>query len=57
MDLDHKSDTEANEISAGFSQQMKEPISEPGASFQSHSVAIAKSMVLKSLSKPATKAA
>ena len=56
MDLDHNSDTEANAISTGFSQQM-EPINEPGPSFQSCSAAVAKSVASKSLSRPATKTA
>jgi hypothetical protein len=57
MDLDRNPDTEANAISTGFSQQMEEPINEPGPSFQPRSAAVAKSVASKSLSKPATKTA
>ena len=57
MDIDHNVDTTADTMSAGFSQQMEEPSTEPGPSFQAQSVVVSKTVALKSLNKPVVKAA
>jgi hypothetical protein len=56
MDLDHNLNEGAGTIFAGKVQQMRGPSAEPGPSFQSNSVAIAKAAALQSLNIPATKA-
>ena len=57
MELDHNSDGEASAMSTGFLQQMEEPSTAPGPSFQSHSAAVSKVVAAKSLYNPAAKVA
>jgi hypothetical protein len=57
MELDHNSDVEASSMSIGFLQQMAEPSTVPGPSFELHSAAVSKVVAVKSLYKPAAKVA
>ena len=56
MDLEHNLNDGAGTMFAEKVQQMRGPSAEPGPSFQSNSVAIAKAAALQSLNRPATKA-
>ena len=56
MDLDHNLNDGAGTMFAGKVQQMRGQSVEPGPSFKSNSVAIAKAAALQSLNRPVTKA-
>jgi hypothetical protein len=55
MDLDHNLHEGASTMFAGKVQQMRGPSAEPGPSFQSNLVTVAKAAALQSLNRPAPK--